>query len=104
MLKRLVPQKEGDPIKIKVSFEHDSNTFDREISINSKDIARIGDNKSSEDTKFREELKAGDKIDCYDSTKFWYASTVLKVETKQHKGETLRMAYVAFRVAHEKGD
>ena len=100
-----MPEKSTDPIKILVTFENESKSFDRAISINSKDIAPIKDKKSEEDIQFRKSLKPGDKIDCYDSTSYWYAATINKIETRKNAlGEEIPMGYIAFRVLHEKGD
>ena len=94
----------GDDLtRVQLSFLEDSPIYDREVSINSKDLANPADGKSSE-SDFRAQLKVGDRIDCYDSTKFWYASTIIGLEVRQHQGLMLPMVYVAFRVEHEKGD
>jgi len=39
------------------------------------DVAQAGSFSSENDWK--EEIKVGDEIDCYDKAKSWYASTVL---------------------------
>lgn len=43
----------GEPSKVLVSFPDDSNVYERTISINSRDLARIEDAKSKEDDEFR---------------------------------------------------
>ena len=49
-------------------------------------------------------MKEGDFVDCYDSTRIWYASTVLKLETRQVDGQMIPSAFIAYRVPDEKGD
>ena len=74
-------QKSSDN-KIKISFENDSHIYDREIGIYAPDISHLSE-KSLSDQDFRESLKIGDFVDCYDSTKFWYASTIVGIDTKE---------------------
>lgn len=69
-----------------MSFINDTKETNRELSIYSRELAPIEQGKSQELDKFREDIKVGDIIDCYDSTKAWYKSTVLALETKEFKG------------------
>ena len=94
---------ESDLTHVELSFIEDSPIYDRRVSVNSKDLSNPSEGKSSE-SDFRAQLKVGDRIDCYDSTKFWYASTIIGLETRYNRGLNLPMVYVAFRVEHEKGD
>lgn len=77
----VVKQKSSDN-KIKISFENDSQIYDREIGIYAPDISEISE-KSKSDQEFRDSLKVGDFVDCYDSTKFWYASTIVGIDTRE---------------------
>ena len=65
--KRIEPTNSNEPAKVKVTFEDDKTSYDREISIVSQDLAPR-DKNSEEEVKFREELKEGSFIDCFDST------------------------------------
>ena len=56
------------------------------------------------DLEYREALKLGDRIDCFDSTYVWYACTVLEVENREFQKAQIKMAKVAFRVNHPEGD
>lgn len=60
--------------------------------------------KSADDFKWRSSLKAGDNIDCWDTTGFWYASTVLQIQQREYQGTKLEMAYIGYRVNHPDGD
>jgi hypothetical protein len=51
---------------------------DREFSIYSKDISREN-TMAAEVDDWRNLVKTGDKVDCYDSTGYWYASSVLGI-------------------------
>ena len=79
--KCIVKHKSSDN-KIKISFENDSHIYDREIGIYAPDISKISE-KSKSDEEYRESLKVGDFVDCYDSTKFWYASTVVGIDIRE---------------------
>ena len=87
-----------------VSFPGDSSVYERAISINSKDLAPITEGKTTDDEEFRKGFKVGDKVDVYDSTRFWYASTIIGMEERETQGQVLPMVYIAFRVEHPKGD
>lgn len=54
------------------------------MSIYSHEIA-ILESKTTEDYEWRASLKAGDFVDCYDSTGLWYASTVMAQEERKFK-------------------
>jgi hypothetical protein len=68
--------------RIKVSFENDCKLVDREFSINSSEIALSTTMTSGEE--WRQAVKKDDRVDCYDSTGVWYASTVLDVQKKDY--------------------
>lgn len=84
--KRTEPAGPNEPVRLSVSFIEDSKDTDRELSVYSRELAPIEQGKSAELDKFREGIKAGDFIDCYDTTKAWYKSTVLSLETQEKKG------------------
>ena len=71
---------------ISVTFENDSYHCDRGMNIYSHEIAKYG-TKTQEDYEWRASLQVGDLIDCYDSTQYWYASTVIGREMRPFKGE-----------------
>ena len=102
--KKMGGENAGEGSKVIVSFPGDSSIYDRTISINSKDLAPITEGNTLEDEDFRKNLKVGDKVDVYDSTRFWYASTVMSIEERETQGQVLPMCYIAFRVEHPKGD
>ena len=93
--------KERNELRIKVSFDRDSKMSDREISIYSKEMSR---EKLEDADAWRNSLKAGDNIDCFDSTGYWYASTVLAVEQREYQKEMIDMVQIAFRISHPDGD
>ena len=86
--------------RVKITFDHDSKMSDRELSLYSKELSL--DAKGSD--SWRLEIKPGDKIDCYDSTGFWYAGTVNALEVRDYQKESIQMAHVALRVEHPDGD
>ena len=49
-------------------------------------------------------MTVGDNVDCYDSTKFWYASTILQKKNRHYQGSDIDMVYIAYRVNHPDGD
>ena len=49
-------------------------------------------------------MTIGERIDVYDSTRFWYASTILNTEDREVNGTKVPMVFVAFRIWHDKGD
>lgn len=102
--KKMSGENPGEACKVHVSFPGDSSVYERPISINSKDLAPITDGSTLEDEEFRKNLKVGDKVDVYDSTRFWYASTILQMEERETQGQKLPMCYIAFRIEHPKGD
>lgn len=96
-----VKSKKGD--RILVTFYRDLSLFDREISIYSKEIGQLGQH-SEEEITWRAGLKAGDNVDCWDSTGFWYASTIMQIQEREFQGARLEMAYIGYRVMHPDGD
>jgi hypothetical protein len=90
--------------KVLITFADDSSIYERNISINSKDLAPITEGNTLDEEEFRKNLKVGDKVDVYDSTRFWYASTIMSMEERETQGQVLPMCYIAFRVEHPKGD
>lgn len=76
--KCVVKSKKEDTQRIHVSFYKELTTFDRELSIYSQELAPL-ESQSAEENKWRSQLKAGDNVDCWDSTGFWYASTILQI-------------------------
>jgi hypothetical protein len=56
---------------------------DREFSIYSKEIARQN-TMAKEADEWRNLVKNGDQVDCFDSTGYWYASTVLGIEEREY--------------------
>ena len=84
-------------------FTNDTRQCDREISIYSPEIARAG-TRTDSDVAWRETIKVGSNIDCYDSTGFWYASTVSGIETREVEGADMKMVQIAFRLNHPDGD
>jgi len=72
-------------MRVKITFDHDSKMSDRELSLYSKELSLDA---QSSDT-WRLEIKQGDKIDCYDSTGFWYASTVNALEVREYQKESI---------------
>ena len=61
-------QSHGEPDKVKLTFEDDKGCYDREVSILSQDLAPREKGKAEEEMKWRNELKDGSFIDCFDST------------------------------------
>lgn len=53
------------------------------MNIYSKDLAP-SESRSADESAWRETIKTGSNIDCFDSTGFWYASTVVNLEVKEH--------------------
>lgn len=96
-----VKSKKAD--RILVTYYKDLTIFDREISIYSTEIAQPG-TQSEEEITWRSQLKAGDNVDCWDSTGFWYASTVMQIQEREFQGAKLEMAYIGYRVLHPDGD
>ena len=84
-------------------FANDTRQLDREISIYSPEIAKAGAHTEA-DLAWRESLAVGNNIDCYDSTGWWYASTVTGLETQKVDGEDAPMIHIAFRMNHPDGD
>ena len=88
---------------ISVTFNNESYHCDRGSNIYSHEIA-IHESQTKEDYEWRSKLVNGDLVDCYDSTKVWYASTVVAREQRQFKGAMLDMIKIALRVMHPEGD
>jgi len=75
----------------------------RTLSRWSRNIAPLGT--KAEDDSWRYQLKEGDWIDGYDTTRLWYASTVGEIKLKQnHMGESILMTQVGFRQYHIDGN
>ena len=56
------------------------------------------------DFDWRENLKEGDIVDCYDTANVWYRSTILKKITKETSlGNVKKHVMVAFRIYVENG-
>lgn len=89
--------------KVKVSFPNDTNKSDRELSIHSPELAPLGTHAAG-DAEWREGLKVGDHIDAYDSTKQWYACTILALEMKEVAGTEVKSVHIAWRINHPEGD
>ena len=75
---------------------------DREVSIYSREISKENTHQGVD--AWRSDIKVGSKIDCYDSTGFWYASTVIGLEEREFQKEYIKMGQIAFRVSHPDGD
>jgi len=86
-----------------VRFDKDTYHNDRIIYVFSPEIAAHL-SKSKEQAEFREAMKMGDLIDCFDSTDMWYASEIIGEEEREFQKEIIPMVKVAFRVAHPQGD
>jgi hypothetical protein len=58
----------------------------------------------SKGEEWRLNMKTGDFIDGYDTTKLWYASTIVDIATKTNaEGQVVPMVNVGFRRYHENG-
>lgn len=97
-LKALLPKQ-----KILVTFDNDSHHCDRELSIFSPELARFAE-RTKEEQEWRNSLQPGQRVDCYDSTGFWYACTIRATEVRQYQGADIDMLHIAFRVSHPEGD
>lgn len=89
--------------KIKVAFPKDTHLCSRELSRYSNEIAKAG-SKTEGEEEWREALKVEDKVDCYDSTGYWYSSHVIASETREHQLTEIPMVQIAFRIYHPEGD
>ena len=58
----------------------------------------------SADDNWRAELKKGDLIDGFDTTKVWYSSTIMASRFEEEDGKQIPMVKVAFRVFHPDGN
>lgn len=74
--KATVKERKND--NVVVSFFKDWVTSERELNIYSMNIAQLN-SKSEEEFEWRQNLKAGELFDCWDSTGAWYACTVLQI-------------------------
>jgi hypothetical protein len=79
--KARIVQSIGNGNYFQVQFECDVNRFMRDLTRYSVEIARY--NTMSEGDEWRKELKVGDLIDAYDTTKVWYSSTIIDKEIKE---------------------
>lgn len=89
--------------KIKIKFEFDTYHSERTVSRFSPEIAKLGEQTQGH-REFRESLKIGDRVDCYDSSTSWYAATILGLETREFQDELIPMAHIAFRIYDISGD
>lgn len=89
--------------KIKVAFPKDTHLTSRELSKFSNEIAKMG-SKAEGEEDWREAIQLDDKVDCYDSTGYWYASHVVARETREHQRAMIPMVRIAFRIYHPDGD
>lgn len=89
--------------KVRVKFVGDSKTCDRDVDLWGPEIAPCGE-RSKEDDEFRASLAVGQRVDCYDGTRLWYAATILAREVKVYQSEPLDQVQIAFRVEHPSGD
>jgi len=89
--------------KLRIKFPEESKTCDRDVDLWGPEIAPRGE-RSQEDDEFRKGLVVGSRVDCYDGTKFWYASSIRAREVRDFQGESLMHAQIAFRVPHPDGD
>jgi hypothetical protein len=93
----------GENGRLRLAFKNDGDDCDREVSANSTEIAPL-ESKTAGDDEWRSGLAVGDKIDCYDTTSLWYASTVIGLDTRELQGKKLPHVNIAFRVSHPQGD
>ena len=100
--KAVVVQVIGDGSYFEVNFENDNNLVARDLTIYSPEIAPYGT--MSEDDEWRCVLQAGDLIDGFDSTKFWYSSTIVAKETRHEDDKDVPYLKVGFRVYEEEGN
>ena len=89
--------------RITVAFANESTKADRAVSVYSPEIATAGTHTEGED-EWRQALAVDHKVDCYDSTGVWYASTVLARETRDIEGREVPFIRLALRVLHPEGD
>lgn len=67
---------EASYVELKIKFLNDSEVFDRDLATDSFEIAPINTH-TQKDWAWRQSLKAGDLIDCADTSFIWYNSMVL---------------------------
>ena len=89
--------------RITVAFENEGRKADRAVSLYSPEIATPGTHTQGE-AEWREALAVGDRLDCWDSTGVWYASTLLALETRTIEGSQVKMVQLGLRVTHPEGD
>jgi hypothetical protein len=61
-------------------------------------------NTKTENEEWRFELKEDDLVDAYDSSKFWYASTIQAREMRVEEDRTFPYVKVGFRLLHPQGN
>lgn len=93
---------EGIKTYLKVQFENDLNRVTRDLTRYSLDIARY--DTLSKGDEWRLELKTGDLIDAFDSTKAWYAATIMGVSQMEENERIIPQVKVGFRMYHPEGN
>lgn len=82
---------------LKIQFEEEGIEYDRVLQRTSNEIGPY--RKHSSGDMWRENLKPGDLVDCFDSSNFWYNSTVLDRRVVINTNETQTVeVYIGFRV------
>lgn len=89
--------------KVRVKFVEESKTCDRNIELWGPEIAPCGE-RSKADDEFRANLAIGQRVDCFDGTRLWYAATISAREVREFQKESLKHVHIAFRVPHPDGD
>ena len=87
---------------ISIHFINDAYKMDRVLYWYSSDLAEY--NTKSEGDEWRCELKAGDVIDAFDSTRIWYAATVTERATRFDDNIEYLSLKIGFRVYHPDGN
>lgn len=89
-----------------ITFENDSLKYRRVLWWHSPDIDRY--NSKTQDDEWRASLKPDDKVDAYDNTRIWYASTIQdKIYRKDNEnldGPDIPVYNVGFRTLDPNGN
>ena len=92
----------GDGSYFLVDFENEPAKSARELTRYSLEIARY--EQMSKDDEWRNNLKVSDLIDAFDSTKIWYASTIVATNTIVSDDRQIPQVKVGFRIYHPEGN
>ena len=89
---------------IEVEFENDSSKTNTQFWWYSPDIDIY--NTKSEGDEWRADLKSGDTVDTFDSTKIWYGSTIMdrQIKIDENSGKEYLVLKIGFRLYHPEGN